>query len=253
MKRVGRIRHAGVARFVEVLDHDFVLLDGADLVTLRPSGERVVRNDTLLLAPVDPTKIVAVGLNYRAHAAEMKKPLPSEPLLFLKPSTAVIGPNQAIRLPSASHEVHHEAELAVVIATTTCRVSPQAARDHVWGFTCLNDVTARDIQRREVQYTRAKSFDSFAPVGPWVVTDEPVGDRTVIGRVNGEVRQRGRTSDMVFDPYTLVSYISQGMTLLPGDVVTTGTPPGVGPLHAGDRVEVEIEGVGVLANPVEGA
>jgi 2-keto-4-pentenoate hydratase/2-oxohepta-3-ene-1,7-dioic acid hydratase in catechol pathway len=250
MNRIARIRHGGTVRFARVLDDAFELLDGADLFALKPTGERVARNDALLAAPATPTKIVAVGLNYRAHAAEMSKPLPTEPLLFLKPSSAVIAAGEPIRLPRASSEVHHEAEVAVVIGRLTRRASPDVARANVWGITCLNDVTARDIQRREVQYTRAKSFDTFAPMGPWVLVGEAVGDRAVVGRVNGQIRQQGRTSDMVFDPYSLVSYISQGMTLFPGDVITTGTPPGVGSLREGDRVEVEIEGVGVLSSPV---
>jgi 2-keto-4-pentenoate hydratase/2-oxohepta-3-ene-1,7-dioic acid hydratase in catechol pathway len=250
MERIARIRHLGSLRYARVHDDSFELLEGSDLPALKPSGERVPRNDSLLAAPVTPTKIVAVGLNYRAHAAEMSKPLPTEPLLFLKPPSAVIAPGEPIRLPRASKEVHHEAEVALVIASKTWKVTPQAAPDYVWGITCLNDVTARDIQKREVQYTRAKSFDTFAPFGPWVVVGETVGDRAVVGRVNGQVRQQGRTSDMVFDPYTLVSYISQSMTLVPGDVITTGTPPGVGSLRPGDHVEVDIEGIGVLSNPV---
>jgi 2-keto-4-pentenoate hydratase/2-oxohepta-3-ene-1,7-dioic acid hydratase in catechol pathway len=250
MNRIARIRHGGTVRFARVLDDAFELLDGADLFALMPTGERLARNDSLLAAPATPTKIVAVGLNYRAHAAEMSKPLPTEPLLFIKPSSAVVAAGEPIRLPRVSAEVHHEAEVALVIGRLTRGVSAEEARSHVWGITCLNDVTARDIQRREVQYTRAKSFDTFAPIGPWVLVGEIVGDRAVVGRVNGQIRQQGRTSDMVFDPYTLVSYISQCMTLFPGDVITTGTPPGVGSLRAGDRVEVDIEGVGVLSNPV---
>lgn len=250
MTRLGRIRRAGGAVAVHLHDDHFELVEGDDLATLRPTGVRLPRDDRMLLAPVAPSKIVAVGLNYRAHAAEMGKRIPEEPLLFVKPSTAVVGPGEPIVAPPESIEVHHEAELAVVIGRPARRVSPARAREHVLGMTCLNDVTARDIQRREGHYTRAKGFDTFAPLGPWIAVGEDVGDRAVVCRVNGTERQRGRTGDLVFDPYTLVAYASCGMTLLPGDVVSTGTPPGVGPLAPGDRVEVEVEGVGVLANPV---
>jgi 2-keto-4-pentenoate hydratase/2-oxohepta-3-ene-1,7-dioic acid hydratase in catechol pathway len=200
---------------------------------------------------VEPTKVVAVGRNYRAHAAEMGSEVPKEPLLFLKPSSAVIGPGEAIVLPEMSRLVHHEAELAVVLGRTLSRAATAAAaREAVFGFTCLDDVTARDIQRSEGHFTRAKSFDTFCPIGPVVVTDLDPLDLTVACRVNGEERQRGHTGDMVHDPYALLAFISRVMTLYPGDVVTTGTPEGVGPLQRGDRVEVEISGIGVLQNPV---
>jgi 2-keto-4-pentenoate hydratase/2-oxohepta-3-ene-1,7-dioic acid hydratase in catechol pathway len=204
-----------------------------------------------LLAPVAPTKIVAVGRNYRAHAKELGNDVPKEPLLFLKPSTSVIGPGEAIRVPEASKEVHHEVELAVVIARTLYgAMNAQQAREAIFGWTCLNDVTARDIQRAEGHFTRAKGFDTFCPVGPLVDTAFDPAEKALTCRVNGEVRQRGNTRDMVFDPYVLVAFVSQVMTLLPGDVVTTGTPEGVGPIRRGDWVEVEVEGLGILKNPV---
>lgn len=206
---------------------------------------------TRLHAPCVPTKIVAVGVNYRAHAAEFGKPVPEEPLLFLKPPSAVIAPEGTIVLPRASQLVHHEAELALVIARYTRRVSAHAARDSVLGFTCFNDVTARDLQRKDVQFTRGKGFDTFAPVGPWIETDINPRDLGLMCRVNGATKQSGRTSDMVWDVYTLVSYISHVMTLEAGDIITTGTPPGVGPLVAGDRVEIEVDGIGVLGNRCE--
>jgi 2-keto-4-pentenoate hydratase/2-oxohepta-3-ene-1,7-dioic acid hydratase in catechol pathway len=205
-----------------------------------------------LLAPVAPTKVVCVGRNYRAHAKELGNELPAEPLLFIKPSTAVVGPGAPIRIPEVSSEVHHEAELAIVIGRTLTRASPQEARAGIFGWTCVNDVTARDIQRAEKHFTRAKGFDTFCPVGPVVETALDPSDLSVTCRVNGEVRQRGFTRDMVFDPFTLVSFISRVMTLLPGDLVSTGTPEGVGPIRAGDVVEVEISGIGVLSNPVTG-
>jgi 2-keto-4-pentenoate hydratase/2-oxohepta-3-ene-1,7-dioic acid hydratase in catechol pathway len=215
-----------------------------------PEGKPVPLADVQLLAPVQPTKVVCVGRNYRAHAKELGNEVPKVPLLFLKPSTSVIGPQEAIRYPEQSREVHHEAELGVVVARTLTRATPAEARLAVFGYTCLNDVTARDIQREEKQFTRAKGFDTFCPAGPVVVTDLDPLDVSVACRVNGAERQRGTTRDMVHDPFALLSFISGVMTLLPGDLVATGTPEGVGPIQRGDWVEVEISGIGVLRNPV---
>ena len=181
----------------------------------------------------------------------MGNEVPKEPLLFLKPSTSVIGPNDAIRLPLQSQRVEHEAELAVVIgAPGARRVDRAGAAPAIFGYTCANDVTARDLQRKDVQFTRAKGFDSFCPLGPWITTGVDVSDVEVRCEVNDEVRQLGRTKDMVFDVLALVSYASHVMTLLPGDVVLTGTPAGVGPLVDGDRVTITVEGVGALTNRV---
>ncbi len=206
-----------------------------------------------LLAPVVPSKILCVGRNYPAHAAEHGAEVPSEPLLFLKPPSAIIGPGAPILLPPQSARVDYEAEMAVVIGRRCRNVAPEEAWEYVWGITCANDVTARDLQRRDGQWTRAKGFDTFCPVGPWVVvglTEAEVADLAVICRVDGEVRQRGRTSEMVFSPAALIAYASAVMTLEPGDLILTGTPAGVGPLHPGDVVEVEVEEIGVLRNPV---
>jgi 2-keto-4-pentenoate hydratase/2-oxohepta-3-ene-1,7-dioic acid hydratase in catechol pathway len=203
-----------------------------------------------LLAPVEPSKIVCVGRNYRAHARELGHEVPAAPLLFLKPPTAIVGPQQAIRCPEVSREVHHEAEVALVVARPLSRATPAEARLALFGCTCLNDVTARDIQREEKQFTRAKGFDTFCPVGPAVETSVDPMDLSVVCRVNGAERQRGHTRDMVFDPYALLAFISGVMTLLPGDVIATGTPEGVGPIARGDWVEVEVSGIGVLRNPV---
>lgn len=203
-------------------------------------------------APVRPTKIVCIGLNYRLHAEEQGKPIPDEPVIFLKAVSALLAPEQTIVLPEISNEVHHEAELAVVIGKRATRVRPDDAWDYVLGFTCGNDVTARDIQRKDKRYTRAKGFDTFAPMGPAVVTPDEwmPSNQAVICRVNGEERQRGLVSDMIFSIPECIAYITAIMTLEPGDVILTGTPSGVGPLHDGDVVEVEIEGLGVLRNPV---
>lgn len=202
-----------------------------------------------LLCPVTPTKVVCVGLNYRNHIAELGHDVPAEPVIFLKPSTAVIGPEQPIVLPPGVGRVDHEAELGVVIGRRTHRVSPEGARESVLGFTCANDVTAREIQAIDGQWTRAKGFDTFCPIGPWVAGVDPA-DLLVECLVNGEVRQQARTSDMLFDAFELVSFASHVMTLVPGDVILTGTPGGIGELHGGDTVEVRIEGIGSLVNPV---
>jgi 2-keto-4-pentenoate hydratase/2-oxohepta-3-ene-1,7-dioic acid hydratase in catechol pathway len=203
-----------------------------------------------LLAPVEPSKVVAIGLNYRDHAEELNLPLPSEPILFMKPPTTIIGPGDSIRLPPESVQVDFEAELAIVIGQTSWRVSDALARERILGYTCLNDVTARDLQRKDGQWTRAKGFDTFCPLGPWIDTKVDPSDLTIELAVNGEIRQLSRTSNLLFNPAQLVSFVSHVMTLHPGDVIATGTPSGIGPLHAGELVEVRIEGVGVLANPV---
>lgn len=204
-----------------------------------------------LLAPVQPSKVVAVGLNYRDHAAERGSRIPDEPLLFLKPSTAVIGPGEPIRRPDWAGRVDHEAEMGVVIGRAAKDVaSPQAGLEHVLGAVCVNDVTARELQDRDVQFTRAKGFDSFCPVGPCLATGLDLSALAVSGRVNGQLRQSSNTRELIFPVGHLVWFVSRVMTLLPGDMITTGTPAGIGPLQAGDVVEIEVEGVGVLRNPV---
>jgi 2-keto-4-pentenoate hydratase/2-oxohepta-3-ene-1,7-dioic acid hydratase in catechol pathway len=235
-------------------------VEGHPFGALRFTGERWALPDVRLLSPILPSKVVCVGRNYADHAAELGNEVPAEPLLFLKPSTSVIGPHDAIRLPAQSRQVEHEAELAVVIGAPGARRADRAtAAQAIFGYTCANDVTARDLQRSDVQFTRAKGFDSFCPLGPWIVTGLDPADLEVRCEVAGagdgpdavaEVRQLGRTRDMVFDPATIVSYVSHVMTLLPGDVVLTGTPAGVGPLAAGDTVTVQVEGVGALTNRV---
>ncbi|HEX9242551.1 MAG TPA: fumarylacetoacetate hydrolase family protein [Anaeromyxobacter sp.] len=248
--RICRFRHAGRDRYGAVEGPLVRPLSAAPWAGGLPDGRPIALSEVQLLAPVEPTKVVCVGRNYRAHAKELGNEVPTTPLLFLKPSTAVIGPQDAIRCPEQSKEVHHEAELAVVIGRTLSRATAAEARLAVFGYACLNDVTARDIQREEKQFTRAKGFDTFCPVGPVVETALDPLDLSVVCRVNGAERQRGHTRDMVFDPFALLSFISGVMTLLPGDVVATGTPEGVGAIQRGDWVEVEISGIGVLRNPV---
>ncbi|GAB4102124.1 MULTISPECIES: fumarylacetoacetate hydrolase family protein [Micromonospora] len=231
-------------------------IEGHPFGNLSFSGARWALSDVRLLSPILPSKVVCVGRNYADHAAELGNDVPKEPLLFLKPSTSVIGPRDAIRLPIFSKQVEHEAELAVVIGAPGARRADRAAAERaIFGYTCANDVTARDLQRSDGQWTRAKGFDSFCPIGPWITTGLDVSDleiRCEVGRnpEEMEVRQLGRTKDMVFDVPGLVSYISHVMTLLPGDVVLTGTPAGVSPLVEGDTVTVRIEGIGELTNPV---
>jgi 2-keto-4-pentenoate hydratase/2-oxohepta-3-ene-1,7-dioic acid hydratase in catechol pathway len=207
-------------------------------------------SDFLLLPPCAPSKIVAVGRNYREHAAELGHDLPSEPLLFLKPSTALLAPGGTIVLPRASQRVDYEGELGVVIGRPARRVQASRALDYVLGYTCVNDVTARDLQRRDVQFTRSKSFDTFCPLGPCIATGLRPEDLVVETRVNGVLKQSAPASRMIFGVAELVGFISQIMTLLPGDVIATGTPEGVGPLAAGDEVTVSIEGIGRLTNRV---
>jgi 2-keto-4-pentenoate hydratase/2-oxohepta-3-ene-1,7-dioic acid hydratase in catechol pathway len=204
-----------------------------------------------VLAPVRPSKMVCVGQNYLDHIAELKKTVPTEPVLFLKPPTTVLDPGRPIKLPPGVGRVDHEAELAVVIGRPAHRVPRASAWDYIFGITGVNDVTARDIQNKEVQYTRAKGFDTFAPIGPCILTGRHADPRAVEGFINGERRQSSTTAQLIFPIDLLVEYITFVMTLEPGDIIFTGTPSGVGPLHAGDVVTVRVEGVGDLTNPVE--
>ncbi|SET35213.1 fumarylacetoacetate hydrolase family protein [Stigmatella erecta] len=249
--RYCRFLHEGRAHHGRIEGQEVVVLTAAPWAGGKETGLRRSLSSLTLLVPSEASKVVCIGQNYRKHAEEMGKPVPSEPLLFIKPSTALNGPRSPIRLPKASQEVHYEAELGLVIGERLKNADEATAARAIWGLTCINDVTARDIQRREVQHTRAKSYDTFACAGPWAVTGLSPADLRILCRVNGQVRQDSRTSDMVFSPAQLVSFISHIMTLLPGDLVSTGTPSGVGALAAGDTVEVELEGIGTLANPVE--
>jgi 2-keto-4-pentenoate hydratase/2-oxohepta-3-ene-1,7-dioic acid hydratase in catechol pathway len=215
------------------------------------TGEVLSLPEVTLLAPCEPTKIVAIGLNYRDHAAECGHPIPEEPLIFMKSSTTVIGPDEDIVYPEMSRRVDYEAELAVIIGKPCKGVAAEDFRDYVLGYTCINDVTARDLQKKDGQFTRSKSFDTFAPLGPWIETEiaDP-GNLTVEGYLNGERRQHSNTGNMVFGVPFLVSFISRIMTLLPGDVIATGTPSGIGPMRAGDVAEIRVEGIGSLRNRI---
>jgi len=242
----------GVVRYGLIEGDEVVPLTAAPYQGIHPEpGVRYGLDEVELLVPTEASKVVCVGQNYRKHAEEMGKPVPPEPLIFIKPSTALNAHNRPILLPPDSKEVHYEAELGLVIGRRLKNVSEAEATEAIFALTCINDVTARDIQRREVQHTRSKSYDTFACVGPWMVTELSPADLAIAARVNGAVKQDSRTADMIFSPARLVSFISRIMTLLPGDLISTGTPSGVGPLKAGDVVEVELEGIGTLSNPVE--
>lgn len=236
-------------------DAKVVALTGDPLyVGLHLSSTEHALEDVRLLAPVLPrSKVVGIGRNYAAHAAELGNDLPSEPLFFIKPNTSVVGPDDPVFYPRQSSEVHYEGELAVVIGRICRDVPKEKVGDVVWGYTVGNDVTARDLQRSDVQFTRAKGFDSFCPLGPWVETEltlDQVGNLRVQTWLNGDLKQDGNTDQMVFDVASLVAYVSSVMTLLPGDVILTGTPAGVGPMDPGDEVEVFVEGIGSLTNKV---
>jgi 2-keto-4-pentenoate hydratase/2-oxohepta-3-ene-1,7-dioic acid hydratase in catechol pathway len=207
-------------------------------------------SDIRLLAPCTPSKIVALGVNYRSHGEEMNHRIPEEPLIFIKPSTSVIGTEDNIVYPEASQRVDYEGELGVVIKRTARHVSKEAASEYILGYTCVNDVTARDIQARDKQWTRSKGFDTFCPVGPGIETELDPSDLLLETILNGEVKQQTRTSELIFPVDELVSFISQVMTLLPGDIIATGTASGVGPMQPGDIIEVRIEGIGTLRNYV---
>jgi 2-keto-4-pentenoate hydratase/2-oxohepta-3-ene-1,7-dioic acid hydratase in catechol pathway len=220
-------------------------------VGVNPTGTELALADVRLLAPVLPrSKVVGIGRNYAKHAAEMGNDVPTEPLMFIKPNTSVVGPGDPVFYPRQSSEVHFEGELAVVIGRICRDVPRERVPDVVYGYTVGNDVTARDLQRSDVQFTRAKGFDSFCPLGPWIETELDTSDLAVTTHLNGDVKQDGRTKDMIFDVATLVAHVSAVMTLLPGDVILTGTPDGVGPMQVGDEVEVSVEGIGSLTNKV---
>ncbi|MGW2402751.1 fumarylacetoacetate hydrolase family protein [Kitasatospora sp. NPDC001664] len=225
-------------------------LAGHPIVSLQLSGESYRMQDIRLLSPILPNKVVAVGRNYAAHAAELGHEVPDVPLTFFKPSTSVIGPTEAIAYPPFSSDVQHEAELAVVIGRMGREVPVDRVPEVIFGYTCANDVTARDVQQREGQWARAKGFDTSCPLGPWIETELDPSDLAITCTVNGELKQAGRTSQMVRSIAELIVHISEAMTLLPGDVILTGTPAGVGPIQVGDEVAVTVEGIGTLSNKV---
>ncbi|HIK14105.1 MAG TPA: fumarylacetoacetate hydrolase family protein [Leptolyngbyaceae cyanobacterium M33_DOE_097] len=233
------------------LNREVQILDAPPWLKGQPTERMLAPEGYRILAPCSPSKIVAVGRNYANHAAEMGSPLPEEPLLFLKPPTAIIPAEAEIHYPAMSAHVDYEGELALVIGDRCSHCTPEQAQTKIWGYTIANDVTARDLQRKDGQWARAKGFDTFCPLGPWIVREISPGARiqTFINDSPSPAQSAG-INDMVFAPDVLVSHISQVMTLLPGDVVLTGTPEGVGPIGVGDRIRIEIEGIGSLTNTV---
>ncbi len=248
--KIVRVSHQGREIYGLLEGESIKVVKGFPAPEVEETPERIPVREVRFLSPARPSKIIALGLNYRDHAAELGMALPKEPLLFLKPPSAVIGPEDEIVLPPQSKRVDYEAELAVVIGRKAKNVPPEKALDYVLGYTCFNDVTARDLQKKDGQWTRAKSFDTFAPFGPWIETELDPSNLKIEARVNGEIRQKSSTQELVFSVPEIISFVSQIMTLLPGDVIATGTPPGVGPLAPGDVVEIEVEGIGVLRNRV---
>jgi 2-keto-4-pentenoate hydratase/2-oxohepta-3-ene-1,7-dioic acid hydratase in catechol pathway len=254
MKRFYRIEYQGAPRHAIEEGGAWRLLEG-DLFGRHQAGKEIAADGHRLLPPVTPSKMVCIGLNYKDHAAEQNKPLPASPLMFIKPSTAVVGPGEAIVVPRGVGRVDHEAEVGVVIGRRARHVKESEARDYVLGLTCFNDVTARELQQKGAQYTHAKGFDTFAPIGPCVAAGIDYGGADgvgVQGWVNGGKRQDSSTRQLVFSIDFLVAYITRVMTLLPGDIIATGTPSGIGPLAPGDRVTIKVAGVGELTNPVTG-
>jgi len=233
-------------------DETIEILKTAPWISTEPTGEKAAIGNISLKAPVEPSKIICIGLNYHAHvkASQSADEAPEYPLIFLKPPSSIIGPGETIVHPEQSERVDYEAELGVVIGRAVKNVSREEAHQAVFGLTCVNDVTARDLQKKDGQWSRAKGFDTFCPVGPEIVTGVDWSDLMVEGILNGEVKQSGRTSLMIFDVAFLVSYVSSIMTLYPGDLISTGTPAGIAPMKPGDQIEVRVEKVGSLVNPV---
>ena len=254
--RIARFSHNDAIRYGIVDEGELVVLAGDPMFAgYETTGERVALADVALLAPVIPrSKVVCVGRNYRDHAAELGNDVPTAPMLFFKPNTSVIGPGDSIVLPPQSERVDFEGELAAVIGRITKNVPAERALEHVFGYTIANDVTARDLQKSDGQWARAKGFDTVCPLGPAIETEFDLdGGAVLTTRVNGEVRQQAPISDMIFSLADVIAYASAAFTLLPGDVILTGTPAGVGPFVAGDTVEVEITGLGTLRNPARDA
>ena len=254
MKKFYRIEHDGAPRHAVEEGGRWRLLEG-DLFGRHETGDEIASTGHRLLAPVTPSKMVCIGLNYKDHAAEQNKPLPEWPLMFIKPSTAAIGPGDTIVIPPGIGRVDHEAEVGVVIGRRATKVSERDAHQYVFGLICFNDVSARGLQQKGYQYTHAKGFDTFAPLGPCIaagVDHRGSAGIGIEGWVNGQRRQNSTTAQLVFSIDYLIAYITNVMTLLPGDVVATGTPSGVGPLQPGDEVTIKVAGVGELTNPVGG-
>ena len=248
-----------IARFRLNDEFLFGIVDGPELVVLKghplvnnyeTTGQRVPLKEVKLLAPTMPSKVVCIGKNFAAHAAEIGEDVPEEPLIFLKPNSAIVGPGDAIVIPKLSKQIELEAELVIVIGEMAKDVSVEDAMSKVWGFTIANDVTARDLQFSDGQWARSKAFDTFCPLGPWIETEFVPDDQIIESRVNGEVRQHASLSEMIHNVPAIIKHVSEVMTLLPGDIILTGTPAGIGLIQAGEIIECEVEGIGTLVSPV---
>ena len=248
--RVVRLLHEGQEQFGKLEGDSITIFDGDPVLGASLTQILIPLADCELLAPYQPSKAICIGMNYAAHAAEISQSVPDEPLMFFKPISAIIGPGQSIVLPHQSNHVELEAELTVVIGKKAKNITKEQAKDHIFGYTIANDVTARDLQFSDLQWARSKGFDTFLPLGPWIETEFSSHGKIVQSRINGEVRQSATTQDMNFDVETLVAYVSENVTLYPGDIILTGSPAGISKISKGDFVECEIEGIGVLANPV---
>jgi 2-keto-4-pentenoate hydratase/2-oxohepta-3-ene-1,7-dioic acid hydratase in catechol pathway len=248
-----------IARFSNGAEPRFGIVDGPELVVLKghplvlgydTTGERIPIKDVKLLAPTIPSKVVCIGKNFADHAAEIGEDITEEPLIFFKPSSAIIGHGDSIVIPEQSNQVELEAELTIVIGKMAKNVSEKDSLDYVWGYTIANDVTARDLQFTDGQWARSKAFDTFCPLGPWIETEFPIDDQVIESRIDGEIRQQVGISNLVHSIPTIISHVSKNMTLLPGDIILTGSPAGISRIQAGNIVECEIEGIGILTNPV---
>ena len=248
--KIVRFTHGEKAEYWILFSDAIQSLDGTPFHAIKTTNQYHRISDVRLLPPCQPSKIVALGVNYRSHAAEVNHRLPTEPLIFIKPSTSVIGPEDSIIYPESSERVDYEGELGVVIKTIAHHVAREDAGRYILGYTCVNDVTARDLQSRDRQWTRSKSFDTFCPVGPCIETELDPASLSLETCLNGEIKQRTSTSDLIFPVLELVSFISHVMTLLPGDIIATGTTSGIGPMQPGDTVEIKIENIGTLRNYV---
>lgn len=251
--KYARFEYNGVIYEGAIEDDAVIPISDSPFRKLTPLGRPVNIKEVKLLAPVIPSKIIAVGLNYSDHAEELKMALPKEPLIFLKPPTAVIGPGDPILFPRQSERVDYEAEMAIVIKEKGRNISSEDAKNYIFGYTCLNDVTARDLQKKDGQWTRAKSFDTFCPIGPYIITDIDTSSLKIESFLNGKLKQSSNTSKMIFNCEKLIEFISSVMTLEAGDMIATGTPSKIGPMVIGDKVEVRIENIGSLINPLLGS
>lgn len=248
--KIVRFSHKDRVQYGVLTGNAVCAYTGSPFDTFKETDHYYLLNEVTLLAPCQPYKIIALGVNYASHGKEMKSKAPTEPLIFLKPSTSVIGPEENIVYPPSSKRVDYEGELGIVIKSTAQQVSKANAKDYILGYTCVNDVTARDLQTKDGQWTRSKSFDTFCPIGPCIETELDPAKLTLETYLNGKVKQKAKTSELIFKIPELVSFISNVMTLLPGDIISTGTPEGIGSMQPGDVVEVKIDGIGTLKNTV---